>query len=151
MPAPANERQARELLPLLREDEVQAVELWRELRAEHGDAVTAATIREAVSERRRFERHAETTRNINSSESFEWYTPGEYVEAARAVLGGIDLDPASSELANETVRATEFFTEEDDGLSRQWRGRVWLNPPYGRLCPGFVAKLSAEYEGGARQ
>jgi len=146
--APTSERHARELVSLVREDEAQAVDLWRELRAEHGDAVTADVIRDAVSERRRFERHAQTTRNINSSESFEWYTPGEYVDAARAVLGGIDLDPASCEQANEVVRAAEFFTEQDDGLSREWCGRVWLNPPYGRLCPQFVAKLTGEYEAG---
>ncbi len=69
---------------------------------------------------------------LTSSDSAEWYTPRVYVEAARLVLGAIDLDPASCELANRTVKAARFYTEADDGLRQPWRGRVWLNPPYGR-------------------
>jgi ParB family chromosome partitioning protein len=74
---------------------------------------------------------------------FEWYTPPEYIAAAREVLGEIDLDPASSEKAQETVRAKQFFTIDDDGLARQWdTGSVWLNPPYAaKLVAPFVARL----------
>jgi len=47
----------------------------------------------------------------------EWYTPGEYIKAAYRVMGVINLDPASSKLANATVKAGKYFTAEDNGLS----------------------------------
>lgn len=76
----------------------------------------------------------------------EWRTPPRYLEAAREVLGSIDLDPASSAAANADVRAATFYDEEADGLSLPWRGRVWLNPPYstGRV-EAFVARLVELY------
>jgi phage N-6-adenine-methyltransferase len=75
----------------------------------------------------------------------EWYTPAEYVEAARACLGGIDLDPATSETAQSTVRAARFFTRDDDGLRHPWPGRIWLNPPYAQpAIARFIEKLLDE-------
>lgn len=79
----------------------------------------------------------------------EWYTPQEHIERARTVLGGIDLDPATSELANQVVRAEKIFTAKDDGISREWHGRVWLNPPYAQPAIAYFAdKMASEYESG---
>jgi hypothetical protein len=62
-----------------------------------------------------------------------WYTPRAYIDAVHAVMGRIDLDPASCEDANAIVRAMRYYTEEDDGLRPPWIAcRVFLNPPYGR-------------------
>lgn len=77
----------------------------------------------------------------NSGEN-EWYTPPQYIEAARVVMGSIDLDPASSAVAQKTVKAKRWFGIDNDGLDKVWRGNVWLNPPYAKdLISLFVAKL----------
>jgi phage N-6-adenine-methyltransferase len=75
----------------------------------------------------------------------EWYTPKKFIEAARIVLGTIDLDPASSEIANKTVQAETFYTAEDNGIDKEWFGNVWLNPPYAApLISEFVSQLEAQ-------
>jgi len=85
----------------------------------------------------------------HNSGNNEWYTPREYIEAARGVLGVIDLDPASCEVANRVVQAERYFTAEDNGLEKEWRGNIWMNPPYaGELIPKFCDKLRLHVESG---
>ncbi|MCO5159655.1 MAG: phage N-6-adenine-methyltransferase [Mesorhizobium sp.] len=77
----------------------------------------------------------------------EWYTPGDHIALARAVLGEIDLDPASSHVANQTVKASRFFSQETNGLEQEWLGRIWLNPPYAQpAIAHFADKMVAEWE-----
>ena len=79
----------------------------------------------------------------------EWFTPVEYVDRVCAVLGEIDLDPASHPLAQERINAKRFFTKEDDGLKHDWDKIVFCNPPYGRgQIDAFVAKLIDELSAG---
>jgi phage N-6-adenine-methyltransferase len=81
--------------------------------------------------------------------SEHWYTPLPHIESARLVLGAIDLDPASSDIANRTVRAGRYYTIEDDGLAQDWAGRIWMNPPYGEPAGRFVAKLASHLDDGS--
>ena len=81
--------------------------------------------------------HVERNAGVN-----EWYTPPGMIEAARSVLGAIDLDPASSTIAQRTIQAARYLTIDDDGLKVEWAGRVWMNPPYAKdLIGAFVEKL----------
>lgn len=75
----------------------------------------------------------------HSSKKSDWITPPWLIEAAKKVLGRIDLDPASSARANKIVGADHYFTKRDNGLKKPWRSPVqgvaytsiWLNPPGG--------------------
>ncbi len=68
----------------------------------------------------------------------EYYTDPNILEAVRIVMGGIDLDPASSFAANRHVKAERFFgTQQDgtwiDGFQEIWKARtIWMNHPFSR-------------------
>ena len=70
-----------------------------------------------------------------SSDSNNWYTPETLLAAARATLqdGEIDLDPCSDALAQASVRAKQYFHFGIDTMSVPWRGRVFVNPPFGMV------------------
>jgi phage N-6-adenine-methyltransferase len=100
-----------------------------------------------------FIRYVASDGNLKSHQNkgvIEWYTPAEYIEAARAVMGSIDLDPASNRIAQKVVCAGEFYTKDDDGLALEWRGTVFLNPPFqASLAKPFISKLCESHKSGA--
>jgi len=82
----------------------------------------------------------------NSGEN-EWYTPSPIIELARNTMGSIDTDPASSDMANKIVKATKYFTIENNGLLQVWNGNVWMNPPYSQpLIEQFTSTLVKKYK-----
>ena len=84
---------------------------------------------------------------FNNSGDNEWYTPKPYIEAARSVMGKIDLDPASTPEANKVVKSERLYTQNDDGLKQEWTGKIWLNPPYASdLIGKFIEKLASSIE-----
>ena len=72
----------------------------------------------------------------------EWLTPPELVKK----LGEFDLDPCSPVNA-PFLHAKYNFTILDDGLNREWFGRVYLNPPYGRGMELWLEKLKTHGNG----
>lgn len=78
----------------------------------------------------------------------DYYTHQTIIEAAREAMGGIDLDPASCAEANRVVKATRFFGAKEDGLLRNWAGKVWINPPFGAWGEEWAPKLIHEWRSG---
>lgn len=83
-----------------------------------------------------------------SSDSPEWYTPKEILARVVLAMGAIDLDPCSNSKESPNVPCANCFTQADDGLRQNWRGRVYMNPPYGREIVPWVEKLVADYRAG---
>ena len=76
-----------------------------------------------------------------SSATPEWATPRGLLADLAERYGPFDLDPCATP---ESAAAPRFFTKADDGLSKPWTGRVFMNPPYGREIPRWVAKAWEE-------
>lgn len=74
--------------------------------------------------------------------SNDWLTPPGIVRA----LGKFDLDPCASK-DQFYVTAASMISPPRDGLAAEWKGRVWLNPPYGRQLRKWLAKM-AEHDNG---
>lgn len=119
-----------------------------ELPAEDRKAVSEAPVEHAREVAREAVKRAHVANNSGNN---EWYTPPAFIEAARDVMGGIDLDPATSEIANRNVQAETFYTADDDGLSKDWPAcRIWMNPPYAQPLIGqFCAKMAEAVKAGA--
>ena len=77
----------------------------------------------------------------------DWQTPDVYLEAARKVMGDIDLDPSSSDSAQKRIKAKRYYTRHTNGLDKVWSGRVWLNPAYS-IMSELTDKLLYHYDTG---
>ena len=76
-----------------------------------------------------------------SSNSDAHNTPGRILDLVATAMGEIDLDPCSNNKESPNVPAKYHYTKSDDGLSKKWFGRVYMNPPYGDEIPKWVSKL----------
>lgn len=72
----------------------------------------------------------------------EWLTPPDIINR----LGRFDLDPCSP-IHRPWDTAKTHYSIEDDGLSKEWHGRVWMNPPYGREAAVWLERLAAHGNG----
>ena len=72
----------------------------------------------------------------------EWLTPPEIIHS----VGQFDLDPCSP-INRPWATASNHFTIQDDGLTQEWHGRVWCNPPYGSEAAKWLDKLKRHGNG----
>lgn len=80
-----------------------------------------------------------------SSERMDWETPQDFFDALNLRFR-FELDAAA---LPQNAKCRRFFTPADDGLRQEWRGSVWLNPPYGRELPAWMRKARASALEGA--
>jgi ParB family chromosome partitioning protein len=145
--SPTSEKQIR---PLAKIEKDRRAEVWQEVvdtapKDDDGEPkITAKHVEQVVA------KALDKPHVSNNSGNNEWYTPPEYLESARKVLGAIDCDPASCSTANRNVKAKRFFTAEDSGLDApRWGKRVWMNPPYAQpLCGLFCEELKKRCQSG---
>lgn len=71
----------------------------------------------------------------------EWLTPLELVDK----LPYFDLDPCSP-INRPWDTANNHYTINDDGLTKEWFGRVYCNPPYDD-CATWLRKLADHNNG----
>lgn len=84
----------------------------------------------------------ETGGDGSTATTHDWLTPPEILSA----LGTFDMDPCASQFQPWRTATTQF-TIEDDGLARDWVGRVWCNPPYGPHAEKFLKRM-ADHDNG---
>lgn len=85
---------------------------------------------------------------MNQSETVEWATPRDLFDEQNR-LHKFDLDVAAS--SNNHLCKEWFGLDHDDksrrdGLSADWYGHVWCNPPYGRVIKDWVLKASQHHD-----
>lgn len=82
------------------------------------------------------------TFNTNTKNNDEWLTPPEIIKS----LGEFDIDPCTP-INRPWDTAKIHYNKNDDGFTKEWHGRVWCNPPYGRETFEWIHKLAAHGNG----
>jgi len=82
-----------------------------------------------------------------SSKTDLWATPQAFFDKVAAEHGPFDVDVCA---LPENAKAPVFFTPADDGLKQEWRGRCWMNPPYGRGIGDWMRKAYEASQAGAK-
>lgn len=81
-----------------------------------------------------------------SSKKTDWATPQDLFDRLNGVWN-FTLDVCASD---GNAKCKRYFTETDDGLSKEWSGEVcWMNPPYGRAIKNWIKKAYDESQKGA--
>ena len=83
---------------------------------------------------------------MNGIYSSKWTTPDIIISRVVRLFGIIDLDPCSDE--DRTIPAKIHYTKGDDGLSKEWHGNIYMNPPYGREIGKWITHLCIQFNMG---
>lgn len=79
------------------------------------------------------------TSTLFSSKTDVWSTPQDLFDSLNKEFG-FNLDACA---IPENAKCKKFFSPEQDGLSKEWHGVVWCNPPYGRSITKWIAKAAS--------
>ena len=71
-----------------------------------------------------------------SSKTDLWYTPEDFYQKYNNVYK-FETDVCAT---HENAKCENYFTQEVDGLSQDWKGVCWMNPPYGRTIKNWMKK-----------
>ena len=77
-------------------------------------------------------------RGAHHIKSIDWWTPPEIFAELNLEF---DIDVAAPKGGVDWLPSKKFYTKEDDGLSKKWEGRVWMNPPYGKYTQLWLEKF----------
>ncbi len=84
----------------------------------------------------------QTQQLMFSSKTDQWSTPQEFFDKLNWRFGPFDLDPCAN---SHNTKCANFFTEAEDGLSKDWEGfTTFVNPPYGRGIDKWIKKAFDE-------
>lgn len=79
-----------------------------------------------------------------SSDKMDWETPQDFFNALNEEFH-FNIDVAASA---DNAKCHLYYDEARDGLSQEWDGVCWCNPPYGRDIGLWVAKAHNEAQRG---
>ena len=105
------------------------------------DCKKVSTVVEVLEKRQEINQHTSSHPAGKKKSSDCWYTPSYIVELVVQVLGEIDLDPCADD--GKHISCKRHYTACDDGLIKEWEGRVFMNPPYSQPSV-WMEKLQAE-------
>ncbi|WBU61866.1 DNA N-6-adenine-methyltransferase [Paracoccus albus] len=88
--------------------------------------------------------------SVNASVFHGWHTPPDLFDAVENAVGAFDLDPCAPDDGGGHVRAAIKFCAAEDGLTREWRGKVFMNPPYGTVMRQWITKAQEEARDGSQ-
>ena len=80
-----------------------------------------------------------------SGGEIDYWTPKDFFDGLEYRYGEFTLDVAASQ---ENTKCLQFYDIESNGLSRDWTGNVWCNPPYNKIGPWITKAIEEVKLGG---